>query len=116
MSVSLTIQLTTLPQFARRLAKPGGDAQKQNMKAQHGHKLTRKYFMALAPYMFLVSGTCKSGPADPSFAEHVSAEPLERGEQWKRIVEAKANDRNCFVFINKQQWLNFLAAIERDLQ
>jgi hypothetical protein len=55
-----------------------------------------------------MSGVCRGGPAKPSFAEHVADGEHARNEQWKQIVKAGANQRNCFLFINHQQYVNFL--------
>ena len=76
------------------------------MKIQH-HKLTKDYFLSLAPFNFLVSGVCAGGARKPNFAEYV--EPAEqRCEQWRRIVRSRASQRNCFVFINQQSYLNWI--------
>lgn len=70
------------------------------------HKLSRRYFNSLPVYHFLVS--CVGEPHKPNFAEHVAAEPAAREAQWRRIRAGRADNRNCFLFINQQQHLNFL--------
>jgi hypothetical protein len=70
-------------------------------------KLTRKYFRSLQSNLYLVSNTARR-PDEPCFAEHVETNPEDRDAQWKRIVAARVDQISCMVFINKQQWINFV--------
>jgi hypothetical protein len=70
-------------------------------------KLTKKYFMTVKPFMFLVSNCC-SAPFLPIFAESIEIEEAKREAQWQRIIDSGAAQRLCNVFITKQQWLNFV--------
>ncbi len=59
-------------------------------------KLTKRFYLGLDPGLFLVSGVGDS-PRQRAFAEYVAPHE-ERQEQWARIREAMADQRNCDVF------------------
>jgi len=76
-------------------------------------KLTKKFLMQLPEGVSLVSNSYMptgNQKFNPKFEEKIS--PLsERNEQWKRIVEASANNRLCNIFEAKKRltWFDRLS-------
>jgi hypothetical protein len=67
-------------------------------------KLTKRFLMGLPEGVYLVSNLFIQKDK-PEFAENVSLQN-ERDEQWKRIVEARVNQRLCDVFKTKEDFEN----------
>jgi len=70
-------------------------------------KLTKKFYLSLPEGVFLVRGVGDS-PWEKSFAEYVVSDS-ERERQWKRIVAAIADQRNCGVFKTEQDQRDWVA-------
>lgn len=79
------------------------DPRKEMDKLEQAYgKLSKKYLMELEEGLFLMSNVLYS-PTNPCFAEAVA--PLsEREAQWKRIKEARANNRNCTILKSKSDF------------
>jgi hypothetical protein len=65
-------------------------------------RLSKRLLMGLPDGVFLVSGVGES-PWEPTFAEDV-APVNQREEQWKRILQARVNHRNCTVFKSRSDY------------
>jgi len=63
-------------------------------------KLSKKFLMDLKEGLYLVSNVYDS-PYKPVYVEKVVPRKA-REEQWKRIVNVKANNRLCDIFPSKQ--------------
>lgn len=71
-------------------------------------KLSKKFLMELDTGLYLVSNTYdnpynRTIPYKSIFSENVVAIEI-RKEQWKRIVNARANNRLCDVFLSKENY------------
>ena len=70
-------------------------------------KLTKKILLAAPEGAYLVSN-CFHGDTTASIFEEIVAPPLDRENQWKRVVAARADQRLCRVFgtqLEYQVWL-----------
>lgn len=77
------------------------------------HKLTRKYLMSLSEGLYLVSNLYLN-PMQSYFAEEVAPLNL-RKDQWKRIIEANAHQRLCYVFESEKEYKKWLADINYNI-
>ena len=64
-------------------------------------RLTKRFYMSLPEGAYVVSCVGES-PGKPCFAGYVVA-PAERAQQWGRIRNALADQRNCYVFRSKRE-------------
>ena len=81
-------------------------------------KLTRRFFMELEQGLYLVSniqdGMTRES-AKPVFAEAVAA-PEQRGAQWQKIKDVRADGRLCDLFESPEQhstWKQYWIAAGR---
>jgi hypothetical protein len=74
-------------------------------------KLSRKNLMELEAGTFLMSALTQGPPTNPVFAEKV-APPSKRDEQWSRIKDASADQRNCMIFKNKHDYNKWIKGCE----
>jgi len=77
------------------------------------HKLTKKYFMSLPEGSFLVSNIVKNS-MQPVFAEKVIPLNL-RKNQWDRIVEVGAQQRECHIFETEMEFKNWLSELNYNI-
>lgn len=68
--------------------------------------LTKKILLAAPEGAFIVSN-CGESPTKPLLAEAVS-NSAERDVQWKRILKAEANHRLCRVFVDQEEYHEWL--------
>lgn len=77
------------------------------------NKLTKKFFHSLETGVFLVSNchiNVGLNTYSPAFYEYVMP-PKKRQEQWQRIKEAGADQRQCHVYSNIEE---FKHALQKD--
>ena len=78
-------------------------------------KLTKKFFMSLDEGVFLVSSCHEmvdSQTYTPCFYEYIV--PLEkRPEQWQKIKEVRADQRECSIYSNMGE---FKRALQKNIQ
>jgi hypothetical protein len=77
-------------------------------------RLTKKFFLSIPEGHYLASGVGQA-PGQPDFAETVL--PLaEREEQWRRILKARVNGRNCDVFRSPFEHFDFCLSIRSTIK
>jgi len=73
-------------------------------------KLTRRLMMSLPEGLYLASGTCDDQGC-PVY-EGVVARAGVRDMQWEKIKHCRADQRHCFVFDSKQEYVRWHERIE----
>lgn len=74
-------------------------------------KLTKKFYMGLPDRVFLVCSVGMS-PMEPEFAEYVVV-LSERLQQWRRIREARVDQRHCQVYQKREDFEEYLKGWRR---
>ncbi len=73
-------------------------------------KLIKKILLAAPEGAYLVSN-CFHGYSTASIFEEIVAPPLDRENQWKRVVAARADQRLCRVFATQQEHQEWLQKV-----
>lgn len=73
-------------------------------------KLIKRILLAAPEGAYLVSN-CFHGYTTAPIFEEIVAPPLDRDNQWKRIVAARADQRLCRVFATQQEYQIWLQKV-----
>ena len=76
------------------------------------NKLSKRFAFALETGVYIASGcsiTDEHGHIESIFHGYVP-DIAEREEFWKKIKEASADQRNCFIFKNKKEYTIFISS------
>ena len=77
-------------------------------------KLSKSYAFSLKKGVYIASGCVKMdehGQRESIFEEYVP-NIAERESFWMKIKEASADQRNCCIFKNKEEYVIFLSTIQ----
>jgi hypothetical protein len=92
------------------MAIPAADENKEPLRGG----LTKKFFLGLPKGVYLVSNLWDPSPLQSVFAERVVAKD-QREYQWRKIVEAGASYRSCWIFDSPEDHHTYFNKIIADM-